>query len=106
MTLALYLDQAQRGTWWFDRAPSAGNRKLRRALAAAERRVELLSILERDGPTLLSDIAEETEETVQSVRSLALPMVEEGILRRVVMEGGYVGLEVVAAAPSPEGEKE
>lgn len=95
MTLAIYLDQAQRGTWWFDRAPSSGSRKQRRDLANAERREELLRILAREGATLISDIAEETEESIQSVRSLSLPMIEEGTLRRVILNGGYVALEIV-----------
>lgn len=92
--LSIYLEQAQKGTWWNDPVPRRSNEKKRRqrAESMAETGEEIMGILNRQGQTIVGDIAAELEITTQSVRSAAAKLIEAGKVKRVVV-GVYIALD-------------
>lgn len=94
MSLAIAIDQVQRGTWWNE--PS----EPWRANAAARRRSEehrqcLLHIIRSSSePIGIKEASDRTGLSIASVRNLLKPAMESGIIRRVTIDG-IVHLEAV-----------
>lgn len=91
MNLSFYLDQAQRGTWWFDNEaePSKTDLKARR------QHLEMIvsKVSEYGRPVSLTELADTLDLSVYSLRNSIMPAVKAG---RLVKSGekGCVMIDV------------
>ena len=94
MSLALALDQVQRGTWWNEPSePWRSNTAARKR--SEEDRQALLRILRAAGqPIPIKQLADMAELALMSVRNLMAPAIASGQVRREVIHG-IIHLELV-----------
>lgn len=92
MSLAIEIDQITKKTWWND-SPEPWKNNSKVLQSNAQRRADIQSQLKRvNRPMSYEELAESNDCSIASIRGLVTPMVNEGLIRRIEIDGRiYIG---------------